>query len=119
MAEYRHLEVQKRGEVYVVRFADTRLRNELLIENVARELFDVAEKADCRHLLVNLEGVTMMASAMLGKLAGLHKRLEAEGGKLILCEIGPKVQELLDVTSLNDLFHIRETEMKGVMAFYA
>jgi len=119
MPDYRHLEVQKRGEICVVRFADQRLRNELLIENVAQELLGIAEEPTCQHLLVSLEGVTVIGSAMLGKLAGLHKRMNAKGGKLILCEIGEKVQELLDVAGLNELFNIRETETKGVMAFYS
>ena len=44
--------------------------------------------------------------------------MQATGGKLILCGIGPGVQELLDVTVLNGFFHVRETETKGVMAFY-
>jgi len=119
MAKYRHLEVTKRGEVYVARFADARLRNELLIENVGHELLEVAEVPNCRHLLLNLDGVTKMASAMLGTLVKLQKRMQAKDGKLILCEIGPGVQEVLDVTGLDEYFQVRDTETKGVMAFYA
>ena len=51
------------------------------------------------------------------KLLMLGKEMESKGGKLILCEIGPEIQEVFATTKLNRIFDIRESEADALEEF--
>ncbi len=99
MAEYRHIEVSKDGIVYVARILEARLVNDMVIEGIAREWYDLAAQDDCRSLLVNFSGVGSISSSLLGKLIALNKRMKAKGGRLRLCELKPEILELFALTN--------------------
>lgn len=118
MADYRHIEVSKNGVVYVARFLETKILNDMVIEGIARELFDLAAQEDCTNLLLNFTGVGFLSSSVLGKLITLNKRMKAKGGQLKLCEMKPEILELFTLTNLTKIFDIRDDETAGMMAFY-
>lgn len=118
MADYRHIEVSKNGVVYVARFLETKILNDMVIEGIARELYDLAAQEDCTNLLLNFSGVGFLSSSVLGKLITLNKRMKAKGGQLKLCELKPEILELFTLTNLTKIFDIRGDETAGMMAFY-
>jgi anti-sigma B factor antagonist len=117
MPQYRHLRVDKSGGVVVARFADQWLTNDLAKAELGDELLALGAQDECSKLLLSLAGVTYLSSAMLGKLVSLHKQLEAKGGKLALCELGPAVQEIVTLMKLNKILDVRNTESEGLKAF--
>ena len=114
---YRHLGVSKRGNVTVVRFGDHRILNEVAIDLIGDELYGVADRPDCRKLLLDFLSVEHLSSLMLGKLLMLKKKIESRGGKLKLCNVGPEIGEILKSTNLDRILDIRENEVEALKAF--
>ena len=101
----------------MVRFGQHRVLNEVAIDLIGDELYGVADRPDCCKLLLNFAGVDYLSSLMLGKLVMLKKKIESQGGNLKLCDVGPKVGEVLKTTSLDQVLDIRENEADALMAF--
>lgn len=118
MADYRHIEVSRNGAVYVAKFLEHKILNDMVIEGIARELYDLAAKEDCKNILLNFSGVGFLSSSVLGKLITLNKRMKAKGGQLKLCELRPEIMELFTLTNLTKIFDIRGDETNGMLAFY-
>jgi len=118
MADYRHIEVSRNGAVYVAKFLEHKILNDMVNEGIARELYDLAAKEDCKNILLNFSGVGFLSSSVLGKLITLNKRMKAKGGQLKLCELRPEIMELFTLTNLTKIFDIRGDETNGMLAFY-
>ncbi len=116
-AVYRHLGVSKRGNVIVVRFGDHRIFSEATVNVIGDELYSVADRPDCRNLLLNFAGVERLSSTMLGKILMVKKKMEAKKGKLKLCDIGPEIRDVFESTNLDQILDIRDNEVDGVKAF--
>ena len=117
MSVYRHLGVWRQGDVVVVRFGEHRILDERAIDILGDELYAVAEQEGCRNLLLNFSSVDRLSTVMLGKLLMVNKKMEAKGGKLRLCAIGPEIREVFNTTKLDRILDIRENEAEALKAF--
>lgn len=117
MDERRHLEVREVGEVTVIQFKDRQILDEGDIQNLGVELFALVEVEKRSTLLLNFSSVEFLSSAALGKLISLDKKVKAASGKLKLSNIRPEIYEVFNITRLNRLFDIRDTEADALAAF--
>ena len=65
------------------------------------------------QVAVDLRDVAYVNSASLGDLVDLQKEIESNGGKLVLVNPCPRVQNIFEVTQLNRIFTILETLDNG------
>lgn len=56
-------------------------------------------------VIIDLKNVAFMDSCSLGVLIEAHRQL-CKKGRLCLCNIHPHIMNLLDMTRLNEVFHI-------------
>ena len=84
---YHHLGVWKHGNVIVVRFGDHQILDELTVKKIGEELYGVAEREDCRHLVVDFSSVLGLSTLMLGKLLTLRKKMAGKAGRLVLYDV--------------------------------
>jgi len=117
MAEHRHLEVSEVGEITVVHFRDQKIIEDLGIQELGQELFDLVQVENRNKLVLNFSSVDFLSSAALGKLITLDKKIKAQGGVLKLCNIRPEIYEVFAITRLNRLFDIKEDEAEALAAF--
>jgi anti-anti-sigma factor len=117
MAQYRRLTVSEVGDVTVVRFVDRKILDELNIQELGQELFQLVEEDNKTRLLLNFQQVEFLSSAALGKLITLDKKVKAHGGKMKLSNIRPEIYEVFAITKLNKLFDIKEDEADALAAF--
>ena len=118
MEEFRHLDVKKVGIVTVANFRDQKILDDLIIQQVADELYRLVDAQQCENLLLNFSGVAFLSSSVLGKLISLNKRIKPLGGKLKFCEMHPKVYEIFTITGLHRLFDIKDDETDALQSFY-
>jgi anti-sigma B factor antagonist len=104
---YRRIEVEQIGEVTVVRFVDRKLMKEQT-DDLVTELFSLAEHPQRRRLLIDFRGLEYLSSAALGKFITLGKKVNANGGRLVLSNVDPAIRELFRVTRLDHLLIIRD-----------
>ena len=117
MVAYRHLEINPVGDVTVVRFRDHKIVEDINIQQLGQELFQLVEVDNHDKLLLNFSSVDFLSSAALGKLITLDKKMKAHGGTLKLSNIRPEIYEVFSITKLDRLFDIREDEADALAAF--
>ena len=71
------VEVEMVNDVAVVRFTHRSLLSPDLIEAIGQRLMSLSESDGCRKFVIDCGNVESMTTAMVGKLVGLHKRVEA------------------------------------------
>ena len=113
----RRLELEQIGDVTVVNFVDKKILDEQSIQTIGEQLFSLVDDLGRRKLLLNFSNVEYLSSAALGKFITLNKKVNAAGGKLILCRIDPQIYEVFEITKLNKLFNIQKEEQAALQAF--
>jgi len=113
----RRLEVEHIGDVTVVNFVDRKILDEQNIQIIGEQLFGLVDEEGWRKILLNFGNVEYLSSAALGKLITLNKKLQQNGGKLILCNIDPQILEVFEITKLDKFFKIVKEEQAALQAF--
>ncbi len=117
MVASRRLEINEVRDVTVVHFKDHKIVEDLGIQELGQELFNLVEVENRRKVVLNFAAVDFLSSAALGKLMTLERKVHNRGGKLKLCNIRPEIYEVFVITRLNRLFDIREDEADALAAF--
>src|ERR1700730_5217753 len=64
------------------------------------------------RIVINLEHVNYVDSAGLGALIETHRKTKAQGGRLMLCKLGPKLRQALEIARLK-LLRLQVSEGRG------
>lgn len=67
-----------------------------------------------KKVVLNMSGVSLVDSAGLGTLVGLHHSVVSSGASLRLCNLSAMLGELLKITRLFTVFDISATEADAV-----
>ena len=67
-----------------------------------------------RLIVLNLAGVSYMASTGLGELAATHAMVTRQGGRIVLLNLTKRVEDLLVLCRLLSVFDVFETEADAV-----
>lgn len=70
-----------------------------------------------KRILLNLEKVSYMDSAGIGELVACYKRAREKGGTLKLLKPSGKVQDLLQLTKLEEVFETFDSEKEALASF--
>lgn len=117
MATHRRIDVSKVGDVTVVRFQDKKIVDEASTQELGAELFALVEHDNRRSIVLNFSNVEFLASAALGKLITLDRKVKGVKGRLKMSNIRPEVLELFQITKLNRVFDICAEEAEAISAF--
>jgi len=74
-----------------------------------QDLVQLAERG-VKRVIINLSKVEYLDSTGLGVLIGGLKRLREAGGNLALVGPGMRIQRIFEITGLNKIFDIYQTE---------
>ena len=116
MFGYSHLDVEKNGDLIVVRLGNHRVLDELTVNEISDELLGVADRPDCHRLLLDFSGVAQLSSAMLAKLLKLRRKMESKGEKLRLCGLNSQLRSVFTTTKLDRIFDITDNEVGAINA---
>ncbi len=101
----------------VVSFVDQRIVDEIVIQAVGDQLYDLVERDGHTHLLLNFSDVKYMASAVIAKLFGLKKKIDAAKGQLKFCCIDPEIRVVFKITGLDRMVEIFDDEQDALDSF--
>lgn len=87
-------------------------------EQLAARLLPEIE-GETRQVLFNLAEISYMSSIGLRVLVQSAKTLKASGSGLRICAAGPSVQKVLEISGLDQLFGLRDTEDAALAAIAA
>ena len=116
MSEHAHIHVEDQGGVTIVEFEDKKIIDELIIQELGRELLDLVNQGHLK-IVLNFENVEFLSSAALGKLILLDKKSKEVGGVVKLCEIRNEIYTAFKITRLNEKFDILPRLQDAIDAF--
>lgn len=103
-----YIAVNTDDDVSTVRFMLSNLTDEENIELLGHELFTLVDQMGCRKIILNMEHVRYMTSSVLGKLISLHRKLHRSDGRLVICNIGEELDQIMSASRLNQYFHMAD-----------
>ena len=109
--------VHEIGDVTVVKFKNSIIIDESLIQEINSELFALVDTEKRFSIVVSFCNVELASNTVLGVLINLKKKLETHSGQLTLCDISPEVYEVFTMLKLDQLFDIKRTEPEAIAAF--
>lgn len=111
-----HLESREEGDVVVARIKPESSAT-TTFEDIAAEILSLIKTTQCQKILINLQHVEYLQSTGLGSLVLLEKTMAATQGQLRLCGLSSAVEELFQLTGLDNVFTIRKDEEDGLSDF--
>jgi anti-sigma B factor antagonist len=105
------------GDVTVLRVKATTLAHDNVTDAVFEQAYAVVEAEGRSRIVLNLDPVLFLASAALGKLVNLLRKVRAAGGRLILCKVKRPLEELFRITRMADILIAYEDEQEAVQSF--
>jgi anti-anti-sigma factor len=112
-----HFEWEDAGGIAVVRFTTTVLRDDRIIREVFDQLDTQLVQAGRTNIVLNFSGLEAFASYAIGNLISLNKKLPGLNGRLVLCNLAPMVEEILDIMRLRKRFAIHPSEREALESF--
>jgi anti-anti-sigma factor len=97
---YDHLQVSQHQGVLVLSFTDPELVGDEVIHALRTELLAAVAEAGASKVVLDLEHVRYLGSAMFRPFLTLKQRLEEQGGRVVLCGLGPMLIEAFRVMRL-------------------
>jgi anti-sigma B factor antagonist len=101
----------------VASFVDERIVDDIVIQSVGEQLYNLVERDGHKRLLLNFSNVKFMASAVIAKLFTLHKKVQQAKGKLKFCCIDPDLRVVFKITGLERIVEIYDDEQDALDSF--
>jgi anti-anti-sigma factor len=117
LAFSRHLDVQERGDVAVIRFREPRVTDPVEIEELGRQLYQVLEYKNAAKLVLDFSPVEFLSSATIGKLISLGRKAKACNAVVRLCGMQPAVRDIFHFCNLERVFDIYDDEAEAIASF--
>jgi anti-sigma B factor antagonist len=110
----RRFDIEQIGDITVARFVDKKILDETNIQLIGTQLFGLVDEDGRKKIVLDFTNVEYLSSAALGKLITMDKKVKAAKGKLRLCSIRPEIYEVFEITRLNKIFDIRQTQEQAL-----
>jgi anti-anti-sigma factor len=105
------------GDVTVVRLNVPRLWEDQATNDAFEKLYSLVDDSGRRRFVLDLSAIEYFASAALAKLIVLTRKARAAEARLVLCNITPTVEKILEVTRLRDLLITYDSEREARQSF--
>jgi anti-sigma B factor antagonist len=82
------------------------------------DLYRLVDEQDNRRLVLDFGQVQYISSQAIAILANLHRKTRAlKGGLLVLCNLSPRLLELLKIVHFDRLIAIKATQVEAIKHF--
>ncbi len=98
------LQIYEEGPVSVIGFGGRDVLDDVNVAGCRDEMMSLVDRTHCQRLAVDLTGVKLVPSGLLGLLASIRRR----GVDVHLYNPSPDVREVLSVTNLDRLMPVHD-----------
>jgi anti-anti-sigma factor len=110
-------EREDNGDVTIIRFAASSIRDEQNILAVFEQLHRLVESEGRRKLVLDFGPVRAVTSSALANLIALNRDLQPPKGRLALCNLTPLFSEILEAMELHNYLNLYRTEQEALRSF--
>jgi anti-anti-sigma factor len=86
--------------VVVIQLTETDIRGDAQADDLRDELLALYQSSGATHAVIDFRDVTYLSSAGFRPLLRFNRQVRENGGRLVLCNLQPDVQEVFTVTRL-------------------
>ena len=90
--------------------SEEKILRERDITAIENSVMPLVEKTDGINLIINFSNVKFLTSSALGLLIRISKKSYENNGKMLLCNIDPRIYQIFEITRLNKVFAIYDTQ---------
>uniref|UniRef100_A0A7C2PHC8 Anti-sigma factor antagonist n=1 Tax=Schlesneria paludicola TaxID=360056 RepID=A0A7C2PHC8_9PLAN len=101
------LEVYETGELTVVGFGGREILDFISVAECRDELQELIREQQCRTLAIDLTGVKIVPSGLLGLMASVHH----SGVEVHLYNACDAVREVIEITNLDRVLHLHDIDV--------
>jgi anti-anti-sigma factor len=109
--------IQRMWDVTIVDFQEARLLEVHQIDAISEELSRLVEKMDRKKLILDFSKVQFLASAAIGMLSTLHKKITAIGGTFVICGLRKDLMKVFEIMKLTKVFKFAANEGEAMRMF--
>ena len=113
------VKTEVKGEIRMIFVDVPRLVDQAAIDQCHREITELLDKTEEKHVLLHFGRVAFMSSSALGMLVRLHKKCKEYEISLKLCNISPDIYQVFKITGLDKVFSIHADASEAMDAFKA
>jgi anti-sigma B factor antagonist len=113
----RRLEIEQVGDVTLVRLRARSILTEPDAASVGHRLAELIDAPDCRKVVLDLGEVRSMTTMMAGQFLALHRRLQAVGGRLAICNSDRVLAEIFGVLGLTKVIRLYNSVQEALQSF--
>jgi anti-anti-sigma factor len=106
------LDIKKVGKTYIVKPLSKNI--DVTVSTEFKSKFSDLFKNKDKLFIMDLGEVHFIDSSGLGVIISLFKSIKMENGHLVLCHINSPVLSLFEITRMNQVFDIFDTEKKAI-----
>jgi anti-anti-sigma factor len=106
-----------KGEIRIIFIDVPRFVDGAVIEQCYREMLELLNKTEERHVLLHFGRVVFMSSMALGMLVRLHKKCKEYEISMKLCNISSDIAQVFKITGLDRVFSIYPDASDAMEAF--
>jgi anti-sigma B factor antagonist len=111
--------LSREGDIYIIAVDRDRLTDEDNLEQFSQDINQLIEKHEIRSLILQLTNVRYMTSSAIGKLIGLHRKINRADGRMVLCELTPDVSATLETSRLLGYFAVEPDLAAAIYTMHA
>jgi anti-sigma B factor antagonist len=108
------LTAEMRSDAVVARFTSEVILSGARADVASKWLTALLSQAGQLPMLIDFGNVRSLTSLMLGKLAELGRAADSAGVRLALFNLRPDVREILEVTGLNLILRLYDSEQEAL-----
>ncbi len=106
--------IQKMWDVTIVDLQEPRLLESQQIEAIGQELYRLVDQMNRKKLILDCSKVQFLASAALGVLVNVQKKVSAIKGAFIVCGLRKELMKVFEITQLTKLFKFAADEAEAL-----
>src|SRR5688572_20790417 len=97
---YQHLDCRTEPGALVVTLKDSHVSGDELAESIRKELLTASEEFDASKWVLDFCRVQFFTSSGIRPLLTLHRKLQSNGARLVLCNLRDEIAEVFHATRL-------------------
>jgi anti-sigma B factor antagonist len=117
MSESVNLEIKNQGDVAVVVFNATSISEVAGIERISQQIRQFITDNRPKKMVIDFVQVKFFTSQVLGLLLDTWRKLQADGGEVVISGINPQLHRVFKITNLDKIFRFFPDSQSAITAF--
>ena len=117
MDENLDVQIEETGDVAVISFNAVSLCDIAGIERVSKQVRQYIAEKRPKKIVIDFSLVKFFTSQTLGLLLDIWRKLEPEGGRVVISGINPQLHRVFKITNLDKIFKFFPDRQTAVNAF--